>query len=222
MISICHVDKVKIMITVNKFTYILFSLMVLPIVAHAALPYECGRLKNGYGPFDFTNKEHQENKLPIVQGKHFTPRVERLISGESGALVLDIDYTLRAFPNHHNALHAMARYQLKNPRPLHAKYFSVDCYFSRAIEFKKDDDVVRMLYGIYFYKLDKYKDALAKFKDALAIKPDSASVNYNIGLTYIKLNDYEKAKKHAVLAYKYGHKLSGLKKMLKNAGYWDD
>ncbi len=208
------------MIFNNKFIYAVVMMLMLPVNVFAELPYSCGTLANAYGPFDYTNPEHFKNNLPIVELAHFKPQTQMLIRGKR-AVVNDIDYTLRAFPNHHKALYAMARYQLKTPKPEGAVYLTMDCYFLRAIEFKRDDDVVRIVYGIYLYKLGEYNNALVKFKEGLEIKPDSANAHYNMALTYIKMNDYEEAKKHAILAYKYGHKLQGLKNMLKNAGYWD-
>src|SRR5882672_10328606 len=64
----------------------------------------CGALPNAYGPFDY-RIEH--DKLAIVEAYHFTSQVELLIRGQSGALGADLDYTLRAAPNHHRALVAM-------------------------------------------------------------------------------------------------------------------
>ena len=53
----------------------------------------------------------------------------------------DLDYTLRAFPNHHVALMAMAKLgeKQKTARPAGAKY-GVECYFQRAVSFRGDDE----------------------------------------------------------------------------------
>ena len=61
----------------------------------------------GFGPYDYrTAPEHIKN---LVEGRHFRPDVEYLRGGEAGAIspLLEIpgnlDYTLRALPNHHRA-----------------------------------------------------------------------------------------------------------------------
>ena len=59
-------------------------------------------LHNAFGPFDY--RTATKDKLKLVESYHFTPKVESLIGGQSGTLGADIDYTLRAFPNHPRAL----------------------------------------------------------------------------------------------------------------------
>ena len=68
--------------------------------------YVCGSLQNGYGPHDYRS---DKDKLQIVEQYHMTPKVVNLVAGESGYIGGDLDYTLRAFPNHHVALMAMAK-----------------------------------------------------------------------------------------------------------------
>lgn len=188
------------------------------------LTAECGAtLENGYGPFDYTNPEHFREKLPIVEQLHFDAKVESLEAGINQELPgADIDYTLRAFPNHYRALHSMARYQLQYPnklKPPNTNY-SADCFFKRAMVFRPEDGVVRMIYAIYLSKRDKTGEAIEQMKAAEELQPESAEVHYNLGLLYIRAREYSAARQHAHRAYELGYPLPGLRKKLEAAGEW--
>src|SRR5690349_17127398 len=96
----------------------------------------CGSLQNAYGPYDYTNSSDVATRLPIVEINHFTPDVESLIKGITGPVPMELDYTLRAFPNHSRALWAMARYQLDHPWRVTDHFHSIECYFARAMAFR--------------------------------------------------------------------------------------
>lgn len=189
--------------------------------AQAQLAPECGRLENAYGPFDYTNGMHRREKLPIVERFHFTPKVEGLIAGESDTIIGDLDYTLRAFPNHHRALYAMIRLQLKQPARIGSRYYSARCYLERAVTFKPNDPIPRLLYGIYLQRKDELEEARDHYEIALRLDPDSAEINYNAGLLYLKLGENEKALEAAHTAYANGHQLPGLRNQLKRRGLWE-
>src|SRR5262245_13991012 len=110
-----------------------------------ATAQSCGSLKNPYGPFDYRT---QKGSLAIVEEYHFQPQVEYLKAGISDTVGGELDYTLRASPNHHRALHAMVRLSRKERReqPQGSRY-TVQCWFMRAVEFAPDDPNVRVLYG---------------------------------------------------------------------------
>ncbi|TQE90816.1 MAG: hypothetical protein FKY71_20345, partial [Spiribacter salinus] len=136
-----------------KAIWILLGLVLL-LVVPAVWAQSCGSLGDGYGPYDYTNAEHREERLPIVTRAHFTPQVERLERGQSGHLGGDIDYTLRAFPNHHRALDAMSRLAVREDthKPSNMRY-TVRCWFHRAKEFAPDDGMVWMLEGMHHHRL---------------------------------------------------------------------
>ncbi len=180
----------------------------------------CGDLANAYGPYDYTDAVHRRDNLPIVEHFHFTESVESLRQGRSDTIAGDLDYTLRAFPNHHRALHAMARYQIDNPRP-DSRYYTADCYFDRAMRWRPEDAQVRMIYGIYLNKKGDRTAALAQYKSALALEPESPEINYNAGLLYVELKDYAAARTHAHKAYAAGYPLPGLRNRLKRLGAWE-
>lgn len=180
----------------------------------------CGTLENAYGPWDYTNPIHLSEKLAVVNTWHFTKSVENLVKGKSGSVISDIDYTLRASPNHHRALMSMANYRLKHPWQPFEQYRSAECYFKRALAFKPDDGYVYLVYGIYQYKRKKYKEAESLYLKALEIMPDNADLNNNLALLYLKTTDYIKARKYAEQAYSYGFQLRGVEEILKDKGKW--
>ncbi len=179
----------------------------------------CRGKGQGYGPYDYTNPDHYKYMLPIVEKKHFTRVVEKLISGQSNSLALhaDLDYTLRAFPNHHRALYSVVRMgflpeksKLKSP---------IECYLQRAEKFKPLDGTVRVIHGIYLHRLGMHEKALSVYKKAEKLLPNSPELTYNMGLLYFNMGKYSKAVESARRAYSMGYTLSGLKRKLKSKGY---
>lgn len=203
-------------------------MITLPSGLAAQVVGNCGSLANGYGPYDYTNPEHFTSKLPIVEEGHFDSGVERLVGhagkGNGDAMLAgDIDYTLRAFPNHHRALYTMLRYYVDMvPQGAGRLRYSADCYFLRAIQLAPTDATVRLLQGIYFLKTDDPEDARKSFDVALELAPESAETHYNAGLGYVELKEYDLAMKHALRAYELGYPLMGLKNKLKRLGVWVD
>ena len=188
--------------------------------ASAAVAFEdCGELGNAYGPYDYRT---QKDKLVIVEGAHFTQDVEALRRGTTGSLGADIDYTLRASPNHHRALIAMGNLarKLNIEQPPGAKY-TLACYFDRAIRFAGNDGVVRLIYGTHLSRAGKKTEALQQLELALSLDPNSANIHYNLGLLYFDLKDYPKARHNAQRAYELGFALPGLKRMLEGVGQWE-
>ena len=181
---------------------------------------ECGSLENGYGPFDFRTSKRQ---LHIVEVYHFTSDVEGLRHGSTSSLGGDLDYTLRASPNHHRALNSMMNLALRDrvAKPNGAHY-TIDCYFDRAMRLAPDDGVVQLLYGIYLSRTNRKPAAVRAFESALKFEHANANLYYNLGLVYFDLKDYPNALKNAQRAYRLGMPLPGLRDKLKQAGQWSD
>ncbi|MDJ0909456.1 MAG: hypothetical protein QNI99_09685 [Woeseiaceae bacterium] len=193
----------------------------------AMVPSECGgpEITNAYGPFDYTNPTHFRERLPIVETYHFTLKVETLEAGETGTHPGgDLDYTLRAFPNHHRALYAMGRYQLMHSNMIIAPEarWTADCYFQRAVAFRPDDGVTRMIYGIYLAKADRTEQAMEQYRVALEIIPGSGELHNNVALLYIAMEDYDSARHHAAKAQDLGFPLPGARGRLERLGEWQD
>lgn len=180
----------------------------------------CGPLENAYGPFDYRSSKKELN---VVEQFHFTPDVESLRHGNTGALGGDLDYTLRASPNHHRALMAMVNLALKakSAKPLGARY-TVDCWFDRAIRFANDDGAVRIIYGVYLYRVGKKDEARRVLEDARRFAKDDPNLYYNLGFVYLDLGDKAKALESAQTAYRLGAQLPGLRNKLRKAGAWKD
>lgn len=206
--------------TVNKVIILITTLLIIPVTTYAS-PH-CGELGNTYGPFDYTNAEHRANKLKVVEIYHFTKEVENLTSAVSGRWVGgELDYTLRAFPNHHRALLALNKLAIRDRthKPKGTKY-SVLCYFDRAIRFKPDDATVYTIFSNYLLKTGKNKLALQNLEIAEKIDPENPAIKYNLGLLYFNKKNYDKAMSYAKDAYALGFPLPGLKNKLKNVGKW--
>ncbi|HNW00918.1 MAG TPA: ABC transporter permease [Burkholderiaceae bacterium] len=181
----------------------------------------CGSLTNAYGPYDYRT---DHDKLPIVLGAHFTAEVEALIRGRTSTRPGgDIDYTLRAIPNNHRALIAMMRLaeKEKTPRPSGASY-SIECYFDRALLFRPDDVVVRMIYSTYLNSKARIQEANTQLELATAYAKDNAFTHYNIGLHYFDLKNYEKALIQAHQAISLGFSQTALRDQLQSVGKWTE
>lgn len=201
---------------------IVLAVTLLPLATLGAMDDEdCGTLANAFGPFDY--RTAGRDRLELVESHHFTPKVENLVAGQEGRLESDIAYTLRAFPNHHRALLAMARLMLREKKTkLPNSPYSIDCWFSRAMQFQSDDGQVPAIYGYYLSRVGKPKESAAAFRDAIELGQDSANVHYNLGLVLLDLKDYDGAVEHAKKAYELGFQLPGLRNKLREAGRWTD
>lgn len=185
---------------------------------------DCGDpFSNGVGPFDYTNPADRRDplRIPIVEKHHFNMDIQTLKGGQTGAYIMtDLDYLLRAVPNHHRGLYTMARLYTSGVRTDGAKW-SADCYFQRALHFRPTDGVVYMVYGIFLSKQGKFEEAIKNYRQAMKLLPESAELYYNMGLLYLDQKDYEKAMSFAEKAYALGYPLPGLKDSLKRKNAWN-
>lgn len=176
---------------------------------------------NLIGPFDYTNPVDRSKPrgIGLIEQYHFDAGVESLRQGLSSENVMgDLDYTLRAVPNHHRALNSVARYELELggiPR----RWRSAECWFTRAVTFKQDDAVVWMLYGNFLAKQKQWTAAREKYLRAKELMPKNIEIDYNLGLLYVNTQEYEKAVQHARIAYAQNYPLRGLRNMLARRGY---
>lgn len=203
----------------NFLTLLLTMCIALTPAPGSALE-ACGALDNSYGPFDFYT---DRDKLPIVEVNHFTPGVEffrKKMTGEFGG---DIDYTLRAFPNHPRALAAMVRLgeieKAERPRGAH---YTVYCYLERAVRFRPNDGTARLLLATYLIKHGRGNEATEHLDKAVDAAGESGNLHYNLGLAFYRLKRYEDALIHAHAAYRLGFDLPGLKNLLIAAGKWKE
>lgn len=179
----------------------------------------CGA-SNGFGPFDYRTKLTTVN---MVNQNHFTPEVEALIRGKTGPIMGDLNFTLDAFPNHHRALAALARYsEREQSRRPGSQNIPVDCYFGRALQLFPDDAIVAMLYADHLGKTQREDKALALLEYAKAAAPDNPLTQYNVGLLYFQLGRYKDALAQAHRTTAMGMQRTDLMEKLKAKGQWSD
>lgn len=181
----------------------------------------CGPIENSFGPYDYRTIPAEPRHL--VESAHFPPKVETLRAGNTGTLGGDIDYTLRAIPNHYRALMAMVRLgeRTRSSQPPGAK-FPIECYFDRADRFVHDDPMVHVLYGIYLAKADRGKEAEIQLALAEQLGSNNPQVVYNLGIGYLELKRYDQSVRFAKKAEELGIQFGGLRQRLQRAGKWPD
>ncbi len=183
----------------------------------------CGVLRSPgqYGPFDYRTIPLEPKTL--VESAHFLPKVEAGIAGNASSVAGDIDYTLRAIPNHPRALLAMMRYATKvhSEQPDGARY-PVECYFDRAIRMAPDDPMPHVLYAGYLKDRKRIAQAKAQLQEAESIRgdPGTFDLDYNMGLLYLDVGEPDKAAAAARRAYALGAPFPSLMNRLKAQGKW--
>lgn len=200
----------------------LLALLVGTAAAQGVI-HPCGPLQNAFGPLDYRTASRSDKQL--VEGAHFTPPVEALISGATAHRPGgDIDYTLRVFPNNPRALLAVIRLGEKEntDKPSGMRY-SVECWLDRAVRFQPGDVVVRMIRAGYFGKRTRKAEALAELQVVERIaEPDNAFTQYNLGMSYFELGEHERALSFAHKALAMGLPHSDLREMLRRVGHWQE
>src|SRR5579871_6127309 len=180
----------------SMMTYTAVALLLLCLCAGGAgaqVVTGCGSLTNAYGPFNYRSPEARAIKLPIVEEYHLTREVELLSRGVGTDLPInDLDYVLRAFPNHPRALAAVAKWSLRGGRFTNPTIPSAECYFERALAFAPEDDSVRVIYGNYLFKRHRNQEAREQYEAALSLSPQSPEINYDAGLLFVELGDIER------------------------------
>lgn len=189
--------------------------------AHAQDAKSCGSLQNNYGPHDYRKITDHQRRL--VEDAHFTPGVESLTRMKTSYFSEDIGYTLRVFPNHHRALITMQRLvdREKTDKPAHAQW-SMACYFERAIRFQADDHIVRMLFASYLIKNARLDEATWQLETAIKLNGDDPFTQFNAGLIFFDMKNYERALVQAHRAARLGLPRTELKDQLMAVGKWSD
>lgn len=180
--------------------------------------------RQGYGPYDYLQRGNLTKELFLVETAHFTPPVENLVHGSSAATPEhDLDYTLRAWPNHHRALLSIIKYQINIQKKLMPGKLGTppECYLQRAIKFSPEDAVSYSLYGYYLRKMERLVDAVKYYENALALDSENPKIAYAFSLLLIDLKRYEDAVKYAKIAYQNKQTPKGLMKKLQNLRVWD-
>lgn len=207
---------------------ILAAALLLPCVAAAQdnVSSACGNpFRNHFGPFDYRSATPENKNL--VERVHFTPGVESMTKPSNttfAGMAQDVGYTLHVFPNHHRALITMTRLgeRHKSDKPPGAGY-TVECYYDRAVRFAPDDTVARALYAQFLVKRDRKPEALQQLAVAAEKAQDRPLSQYNVGLVYLEIAEFELALEQAHKARRLGlENRPQLEEALRKVGKWRD
>lgn len=196
-----------------------------PWVGESLEGVPCAPRFQGFGPYDYTKTlsyQYQHN-LFLVESAHFNKKVENLQEGAKRKhhLLTDIDYTLRAWPNHHRALDTVIRYRLRAGKPYQSTEMGpAECYLQRAIHFSPQDATSRMLYGMLLHRQQQPLKALQLYRAAETLAPHDWNTLYNLGLVLVDLERYPEAKVYAERLYTRNFPIQGLKNKLIEQGQW--
>lgn len=162
-------------------------------------------------------------RLEQIESFHFNRDVELLMKGQSSTNIgHDLEYVLLYIPNHHRALNSMMRLgkQVGKDLPPGNKY-TIDCWFQRARTFRPKDGMVNLLYSFWLVHRGRKQDAIRELAMAHENMVERTSVfEYNLGLAYLEVGDFENALQAAHNAYAMGSQFPGLRDRLKRAGKW--
>lgn len=184
-------------------------------------PHPCGLIYTGHvGPYDYRT---QRDKLRIVEEFHFTPKMEAGIRGVNTTVAGEVNYTLKASPNHHRALVTMMKVvERARQDNLPGMEWPLECYFDRAIRFAHDDPVVRMLYAKFLNQRNRKPEAEKQLLLASQFAPDNAFTQYNVGLVALEIGNHELALKQAHTARAMGFTRMELENGLRAVNRWKD
>lgn len=200
------------------------TLLALLLCAVGTVHAGCGQLSpegSSFGPFDYRDYNSRARFLNVVERVHFTPEIENLTAQATKYLAGDISYTLTKFPNHYRALDAISRLAVReNTEHPVGSYYSVDCWFQRAVVFRPRDGRVRMVYGVHLTRLGRMEEAIEHMLAGLRLQPEDARIRYTLGQTYLEIGDYENALRYAHETLAAGHPIDGLREGLERAGHW--
>ena len=216
----------------NLCNHLLKRLLVLTccggaLAAHAQLTrpktaeeLECGTMvvAKRVEPMDYRT---DRKLLSTVVGGHYQQQVEDLIKPMFESFGADLDYTLHAYPNHHRALLTLIRLgeRERTDQPKDSRY-TIDCYLRRAIRWRSDDLIARMIYAQYLIKKNRLQDARAQLGYVGTLAGDNPFTHFNLGLSYFDMKAYDQALEQAHLAASFGMENESLKKKLIEVGQW--
>ncbi len=197
-------------------------LVVSPLQLQTAVCGTIGVSQRQFGPFDYRSIDGKSRFL--VESAHFTADVESLHKGVTSRRPGgDIDYTLRAIPNHHRALLSMRRLaertSLERPQDMR---FSAQCWFERAIAFRPDDAVTVMLYADFLHAQKRTEEGLRMLAHVEQLTGDNPFTNYNLARMYLTLGQAAKALPFARKALELGNQRTDVKEQLASLGVWKE
>jgi len=164
--------------------------------------HRCGLIfTNHFGPYDYRT---QRGAIKIVEDFHFKPYMEAGLRGDNAPVGGEINYTLKAAPNHHRALVALNRFvDRARTDKAPGMEWPMDCYYDRAIRFAPDDAIVRMLYAQFLHRSKQTADALRQLERARDLA-DNPLTGQNVGLVYLEFGRVDEARQQLQRAVAQG------------------
>jgi tetratricopeptide (TPR) repeat protein len=200
---------------------------MLPAAAHAQTTGVeiCGDpFRNHFGPYDFRFTTPQSRE--IVEKVHFTPGIESMT--RPGTTMMhemagDVAYTLEVFPNHPRALVTMQRLAERHRAdPPPGTRRTVECWFDRAVRFRPDDNVARVLYARWLHGKGRRDDAMAQVDEAARRAGENGLSHFNLGLLLVEMGNLERALQQAHRARALGMQSPDLENLLRRQNAWRD
>jgi Tfp pilus assembly protein PilF len=151
--------------------------------------------------------------LSVVEKYHLQAMRDKLEWDNPKYAWDEVDFILRHFPNHPQALLVATELALR-----HGHRERAENYFRHAVSLYSNVPEVYLLYGIFLHKLDSLDEAILQYQRALELAPEYAEAHYNIGLAYLEKDNLPLATQHAKSAYALGYPLPGLRKKLRARG----
>lgn len=184
-------------------------------------PNPCGAIyTRHYGPYDYRT---ERDRIRVVEEFHFTPEMEAGIRGVNATVAGEVNYTLKASPNHHRALVTLMKVvERARQERLPGMEWPLECYFDRAIRYAYDDPVVRMLYAKFLNQRNRKVEAEKQLLMAAQFAPENPFTQYNVGLVAFEIGNHELALKQAHLARSMGFPRLELENSLRAANRWSD
>jgi tetratricopeptide (TPR) repeat protein len=208
------------------------AVVALTASGSVALAQDCGPvpLPGAAGPYDYVDPKYSWN-LNDINLNHWVPAQEELAAKRVQHALMQLNYLLIRVPNHYAGLFELGRIEqlypgigydpsLAGSKDVMQFPPTAECYFDRAFRYRPNDPTLRMLFGLYYHKSRHLEKALVQYQKAETMDPESSEIQYNLGLVYYDLKDYQSSIRHAQKAYKLGYPLAGLRKKLMAAGKW--
>lgn len=153
--------------------------------------------------------------LENVEKYHLNQGIGKVKAGHYKEAWSEFGFMLHYFPNHPKALQLMSDLSIMMGNQAEALK-----YFDQATKLYPGHAATYGLWAVFLHKMNKLEQAIEKYQQALQLDPNSAEINYNLGLAYFTQKKYKEANQLAQKAYQHGYPLNGLKKKLQEAGAW--
>lgn len=226
----------------NAEKRIALSVAIAIFLAAGSVPPSATAADYGqFGPFDFYDtRGNGAYPYTVVERHHLGPKTELMLRrGDNCGYWSDLDYTLRAFPNHPKALKMMAdflkthvscdsgRAASQSVLDLAAEIEAgrwqgrtMEYYFETGIKFRPQYTETRVLYARALSDIGNRDQAVKVLEEALKLDPQSSSAHYELGTIQLAKGDKQSALAHARKAYQLGKPPAALRDQLVAAGIW--